>query len=967
MAGSIKGITIEIGGNTSKLTQALKEPQKETQSLRNRLKDVNASLKFDTKNVELLDKKQRLLTKTIESTENELQLLKEAQRQYVASGGDIDGEEYIALEKKISITTKALENLQAQQSNFNGELQAMGLKVGEFGEKATDLGKKFLPVTAAVAGVGTAATAAWSELDDAYDGIAAGTGATGDALKELHENFNNVYGRFPAESAEVGTAIADINTRFGLTGKALETASEQFLKFAKVNSQDVGASIEYVAKAMADAGIPTEELGATLDKLTVASQASGLDVGVLSDALSKNGINMRELGYNTDETIAILTTFEKKGVDVSTVLTGFKGVVKNTAKEGKNAKEEIEKFFTGIQEGSVTAAEAQELFGAKAGAAIFNYAREGKLNLSDMMQVVQDSAGGLENTFQEMKDPADDLQVAWNNVKIAGAELGDAMQQTVAPILEKFANKMRELAEWFGSLSEETKKNIVVFGGLAAAIGPALIAVGKLSSAFSGLITYFGSTTTLGGKLIASFKGLFATGSIGVGTFAAIAASVAAVVAAFMTLWNTSEDFRDSMIEIWNEIVSKIQEFTQGIVERINAMGFEFKNIVEVISAVWMEFCNLLAPIFEGAFQAISNSLTYTLDMIMGAIDIFTGLFSGNWDQLWQGVQTVFSGAWDFIISTLQNILNMFTGLIQTFLGWFGVEWETNWQSSSDFFVNIWNGIVDFGTRIWNTLSSIFSGVWNAISGTFSAVMGAISSTASSIWNGISSFLSGCWNNISSTASSVWNSVSNSIINPLNAIWNSVSSIFGNIYSFISEKMNAASSAVGNAINAIKGFFNFQFRWPHIPLPHFRISGSLNPLDWLKGGLPSIGVDWYAKAMNNGFIMNQPTAFGINSFGQIMAGGEAGPEAVVGVNSLRQMIYGAVDSAAMRKLEQIRRVQDTQQVQGVEIDYDRLAGAVLAGMSGVVIQNSVNIGLKQVLNEMLPLIDAGLEKRKKRR
>lgn len=1011
MAGNIKGLTIEIGGTTTKLTQALKEPQKETQSLRSKLKDVDGALKFDTKNVDLLDQKQRLLGQTINSTEQELKLLKQAQQEYIDSGKDIDGAEYVALEKKIGITKKALENLKNQQNNFNGQLQALGLKVGEFGEKTEALGKKFLPVTAGVTAVGTAATAAWSELDDAYDGIAAGTGATGDALKELQANFDNVYGSFPADSADVSTAIADINTRFGLSGQALEEASVKFLQYAKVNNVDVSGSIENVAKAMYDAGIPTEELGTVLDKLTVASQASGLPVDQLSAALSKNGVNMRELGYSTDETIAILTTFEKQGVDTSTVLTGMKGAVKNCAKEGKDAKVEMANLFEAIQNGSATAADAQELFGSKAGAAIYNYAKEGKLNINDMMKVIEGSAGGLEATFNEMLDPADQMQIAMNNLKIAGAELGSAIQSVLAPMLEKLAEICKKVAEWFKGLDDSQKEMIVKIGGIAAAIAPTLIAFGQLGKKLEDTIKYFGSTETMGGKVISSFKALTGASSLGIGAFAGIVAAVAAVGGAFVTLWQTNEEFRTKMTEIWDSIVGKVKDFCQGIVDRINSLGFNFKDITEVVKAVWKEFCDFLAPIFEGVWKQVEIIITAALDIIMGIVDTFIALFQGDWDGFWKGIQEVWDACWSYVNDTVKNVLDTILSLVSEFLSWFGVEWTPNfeeinqkwqeiWGSIGNFIDSIiqaiqelvagfidlfngdwdgfcshvseawnilWEGIKQFGSDIWNGIKDIFSGVWDKIRQIWDDCMQAIKSKCEEIWNNIQSFLSGIWDGIKGTCLSVWNTIKDNIINPITDAWNSVQRIFGDIQNWITDKINAARDAVGTAIDAIKGFFNFDFRWPHIPLPHFTISGSLNPLDWLDGGLPSIGVEWYAKAMHNGMILDQPTAFGINSDGQVMAAGEAGPEAIIGVNSLRMLINDAVEQAAMRKLEQIRQVQEAPETQTINIDYEKLASALLAAMSGIVIQNSVNIGLKQVLNEMLPLIDSGLEKRKKRR
>lgn len=1012
MAGTIKGITLEIGGTTTKLTQALKAPQKECMALQSKLKEVNKSLKLDPSNVDLLSQKQRLLTSTISSTEQELQVLKEAQRQYISSGKDIDGAEYIALESKIKKTEQSLEALKKQQNLFSADIQSMGIRIGELGTKTENLGKKFLPVTAGVAAVGTAATAAWSELDEAYDGIAAGTGATGDALQELQDSFDHVYGNFPAESAEVGTAIADINTRFGLSGKALEEASTQFLKYAKVNNTDVSGSIEAVAKAMADAKIPTSELGNVLDKLTVASQASGLPVDQLSAALSKNGVSMRELGFSTDETIALLTTFEKQGVDTSVVLTGMKAAVKNCAAQGKDAKTEMASLFEAIQSGSATAADAQELFGSKAGAAIYNYAREGKLNIQDMMDVINNSAGGLDQTFNDMLDPADKVQVALNNLKLVGADLGGQIQETLAPMIEKLAETCRKLADWFKNLSPPTKDLIVKFGLVAAAIGPVLIVIGKMELGFSRMIAYFGNATTWGGKLVAMFSGMGSGITLALGPVLAIVAAIAAVGAAFISLWNTNSEFRDRMISIWESIVGKVSAFCDGIVQRINALGFDFQNITEAIKAIWDGFCSLLSPVFEGVWQQVEIVLSAALDVIMGLVDTFIALFQGDWDGFWAGIQSIWEACWSGIGNTIQNILDMILGIISNFLGWFGInwtpaldaisqQWQSIWTAISDFisqiltviqefaaaFVSLfqgdwdgfcshlstawstlWTGIQQFGSTIWNGIKSIFSNVWNGIKTVFDNIMQGIKSKCESVWNGIKSFLSGIWEGIKSTCSNVWNGIKSSIVNPINDALGSVKSIFNSIKNAISDRINGAKDAVSSAIGKIKNLFNFKISWPHIPLPHFSVSGSANPLDWLKGQIPRIGISWYAKAMDKGMILNSPTIFGMAQNGQLLGGGEAGAEAVIGVNSLQRLIENAVDRAAMRRLEQIKMETQSSSVSyKAEIDYDQMAAALLSALSGVVIQNSVNVGLKPVLNEMIPLIDKGLEKRKNRR
>lgn len=994
------------------MTQALRDPANQVITLRQQLKDVDKALKFDTSNVDLLSQKQRLLTSAISSTEDELKILKEAQRQYIESGKDIDGKEYTALEAKIAITEKALKNLQAQQSNFSAELQAMGIKLSDFGQKATKLGTTITKtVTTAVMGAGTAAVAAWKEFDSAYDAIAAGTGATGSALAELKDNFDNVYGNFPASSEDVATAIADINTRFGFTGQALEDASQQFLKFARVNSTDVSGSIENVAKAMFDAGIDGSELNTVLDKLTVASQASGMSVDDIASALSKNGVAFRELGYNTDEVIALLTTFEKQGVDTSTMLTGMKAAFKNAAKEGKDAKSELKNLFNAIANGSASAADAQELFGTKAGAAIYQYAKEGKLNISEMMSVIEGSADGLEASFSEMTDAMDDGTVAINNTKLAAKEIGTTIMQVAAPYMQKLAEKAKEAAAWFSNLDDSTKETIVKIGALAAVLGPTILVVGKLASGVGAMIKYFGSAVTWGGKLLGTLKGVAGVASIGAGSILAIVGAIAAVVGAFATLWNTNKKFRDGMISIWNNIVDKVKNFCQGIVDRVNQLGFNFKDITEMISTIWINFCNLLAPVFTAVWKQVEVVLSAAMDILLGILDVFIGLFTGNWTQFWSGIDGIVDAVFEGIRATVENVLNAIINIVKTFLSWFGIEWDVDlraiqrtweniWKTVKDYYKAIidaikltfsafiklfqgdwkgfcsdiskawstlWNGVKNFAQSIWNGIKSLAQSVWNAIAAVFSGILNTIQSLFSGVWNGITNFLSGIWNKICSMAGSIWNTICSVITNPVQTIYNTVSSIFNGIYNTIQSSMQNAANFISGIINTIKGFFNFKISWPKIPLPHFSIS----PRGWqigdlLKGVIPGLGIEWYAKAMNSGMILNRPTVFGMAN-GQLLGAGEAGAEVVVGASSLDTMIAESVDRSLRNALELSKQSGQDNSNQAIEIDYDRLASAMRSGLEGVQIEHVTNLNGKTVAKEITPFVDSELERRKNRR
>ena len=180
---------------------------------------------------------------------------------------------------------------------------------------------------------------------------------------------------------------------------------------------------------------------------------------------------------------------------------------------------------------------------------------------------------------------------------------------------------------------------------IVAALGPLLVVVGKLTSSIGTIMTVLG------------------------GLSAPILAAVAVIgvlVAAFIHLWNTNEEFRNNIIAIWNNLKTNFEEFGQGIVDRLNEMGFNFKDFGEVVKAVWNALCDFLGPIFEATFANIATILEGALDVMTGLFDIFAGLFSGDWEQVWNGVKEVFTGVWDTIQSLFSNGLKFILDEINT-------------------------------------------------------------------------------------------------------------------------------------------------------------------------------------------------------------------------------------------------------------------------------------------------------------
>ena len=826
MANRIKGITVEIGGDVTGLDKALKTVNKTIKDTQSQLKDVERLLKLDPTNTELIAQKQRLLGDAVGATKEKLEQLKAAQEQakQQMESGNLGREKYEALQREIIETEQDLEKLADEAGKANAAL----IKIGDTGQTIENIGGKISNVgsgltkyvTGPIAAIGAASMAAFGEVDSAIDSMITKTGAAGESLEQMETAVQNIATSIPTDFQTAADAVGEVSIRFDDVGDNLELLSKYFVEFAAIANTDVVTAVDNVQSSMAAFGLKTNNAYFVLDMLTAAAQETGTDVNQLTSMITQNAGAMKEMGFSYQDTAFFLANLNKNGVDASSVMTGLKKAWQTASKDGKSMQDVLGELSTKIISASSDTEAYQaaiEIFGAKAGPAIAQAMRDGRLSLDEFGYSLQEFDDTMATTFYDTLDPIDQTTLMMNELKLVGADLASTAQEMLMPVLETLREKLQQLREWWSGLSEEQQKNIIKFAGIAAAIGPVLMGIGNLTSsvgkgmqAFSSMglkLSSLITKTQAGVGPLASLKGAIAGISAPV---LAVVAAIGVLIAAFTNLWKNNEEFRTKVTAIWDGVKKKFEDFAKGIQDRLAAVGVNFETITETIKKIWDGFCEALAPVFEGAFELISNALSSALDVITGLFDVFIGIFTGDWDQAWLGVQEIFSGYWESIKGTVETVLETIKGVINVFLGWFGTDWDTAWE----------------------TAKSTVSNVWESISGKITSVMDSI------------------------------------------------------------------KGYVSTAIENIKGLFNFSFEIPHIPMPHF----SIQPPGWqigdlLKGSIPSLGIDWYAKAMNNGMILDGPTIFGMQG-NQLLAGGEKGSETVVGTNSLMGMIQKAVNNTA---------------------------------------------------------------------
>ena len=660
-------------------------------------------------------------------------------------------------------------------------------------------------VTAPLAAVGTAAVAAFNQVDDGMDVVIEKTGATGETAQQLEEVYRSIGKTVPASFDDIGAAVGEVNTRFGFTGDQLETASTKFLEFSKITGVDTTEGVRLVSRAMSDAGIDTSEYTTVLDQLSKASQASGIEVSTLTENLAKYGAPMRALGFDTQESISIFSGWEKAGVNTEIAFSGMKKAISNWSAEGKDAKVEFGNTLQEIQSApDITSATslAIEAFGQKAGPDLADAIQNGRFSYEEFMEIIQNSEGTLDSTYNEMLDGGDRIKVAWNNIKIAGADLGESVLNVVAPAFESLASTISKVGDWFSALSPGMQDFIVKIGMVAAAIGPALLVVSKISGKigeFSKWMAKGGETQTFVSKLVTVKGGFIAL----TGPVLSVIATIAAFTAILVGAWQNSEKFRDSVTGAWTRIQQGAQQCFSKIQTALAPVIQTFQELWAQVQPVLQQIGDMLAtyvvPIIESVVAFVLTSITNIitgiapllsavgniLSVIVNVVGMVVALINGDWNGAMEFGKQALQSLWDAVV----NI------------------WNGIWGTISALLSIICNGIKTAWDNILSTATTLMSNLWNAFSTGFTNIWTSVSGWCSNILTNITSALSGLWQ----LGSDVMTDFSDGIKSGFESLWTNITSWCGTVVDKFKEALGIASpSTVLYDIGAYvtEGFFN---------------------------------------------------------------------------------------------------------------------------------------------------------------
>ena len=789
MAGNrIKGITVEIGGDTTKLQTALKGVNTEIRNTQSRLRDVEKLLKLDPGNTELIAQKHRLLAQAVSETREKLETLKTAQRQAdeALRNGTISQQQYDGLQREIVETEQELRRLEQQAEQSATALQkigATGEKLQAVGDKVSSVGQKLLPVTGVVTGLGTAAVKTAADFDSAMSRVAAVSGATGSDFDKLRDKAREMGAKTKFSATEAADAM-NYMAMAGWKTEDMLSGIEGIMYLAAASGEDLATTSDIVTDALTAFGLTAEDSGHFADVLAAASSNANTNVSMMGETFKYCAPVAGALGFSVEDTAEAIGLMGNAGIKASQAGTSMRSIMTNLTGDVKlsgaaigdvtiattNADGSMRSLSAILADcrvafGGMTEAEkannAETLVGKNAMSgflALMNAAPEDIAKVSGAVNNCKDAAKNMADTMQ------DNLEGQLTILKSQLQELAISFGDLLMPAVRSIVSGLQGMVDVLNAMPDGVKQVIMIIALLAAALGPVLIIIGKVISAVGTIMTIVPKLAGVINTVKTAFGALNAV--MLANPIAIVIAAIAALVAAFVYLWNTNEEFRQFWISLW-------------------------ESVKETAIQCWQAISAFLSQ----AWEAIQNT---AVSVWNGIRDFFSGL--------WTGIQTLFTTVVNAIAGFLSGAWNAVKGTVVSV-----------WNAISQFFTSVWNGIRNVTSVVVNGIRSFLQSAWNGIRALITTVMNGIKSVVTAVWNGIRSVITRVMNGIRSVVSSVWSGIRNTISSIVNGIKNTVSNAFhamwSGIRSTISGIYNTIRDGLGNAVNYITSLASAGWRW----------------------------------------------------------------------------------------------------------------------------------------------------------
>ena len=849
MTETFEGLYVKFGANTVEFDRSVKGINTALSSLKKDFNNINRQLKMDPDNVDLLNRK---LVNLQEQARVGAIKIAELKKQQKALGESEVGSaqwnklqlEIAKVESQMKIVDKAMESTKKHIEdvgdpksilNLNKELDNVAKELDIVNQKL-----ELDPDNVELAEQKMKLLGKQSELaGDKVQELKKKQAALGDEKIGTEEwrQLQNEIGQAEVEVLKIDRAMDILGeSSRSATGDIKEATS--YLRADVM--MDVADKAGQIGQKMVDAGKMTVDAWSEIDE---ALDTVTTKTGLTGDALAE----LQEIAK--DIATGMPTSFQNAGDAVGELNTQF-GL---TGEKLKSASELLIKYAeineTDISSSAISAKQAIEAYGLTA--------EDLGMVLDNVTKAAQDTGQSVDTIVQKAIDGAPQIK-----------GLGLSFEEGAA-LIGKFEKSGVDSSAALSSLS----KAAVIYAKdgktLTDGLNETVSAIQNSTSETEALSI---ASEIFGSKAAPRMVNAIQRGAFSFDDLAEAAKSSSGTVS---TTFDETLDPIDKLTQYSNQAKEGMAELGGKLLETVIPALEPLMGMLES-SVNW--------------FTSLNETDQQTI-VILGLVTTAVMMLLGAIAPLVIAIGAIGAPV-GIVVAAIVGAIAVITLIIQAIMNWGAItEWlQSTWDSCAAWLSELWTNIVTTATTAWSNFTAWLSGLWSSVVSTGQSLWSSFTSSlsnifsslitgAQSLWSSFTSTLSNLWSGLVSTGSNLFNNLSSTISGIFNGILSTASNIWNSIKSTISNAIDGAKNAVSNGVNAIKNLFNFQIKWPHIPLPHFRVSGSANPLDWLKGGLPSIGIDWYAK----GGIMTKPTLFGMNG-NRAMVGGEAGAEAILPLN-----------------------------------------------------------------------------------
>lgn len=712
MANDIKGITVKIGADTTDLSKAMSSANRSISTTQKQLNEVQKALKLDPSNTDLLAQKYRLLTEKADETRKKLQTLKDAQEQVEEQyrNGEIDQGKYDAFRRELITTENQLKSLEKEAAKSNAAINSFGEKMKDTGGKLTAAGKAVMPLSAAVAGIGTAAAVSAVDFEDAMAKVSTIADTTEIPLDELRSQILSLSSQTGISANEIADNVYNAISAGQKTGDAVNFVTNS-TKLAKAGFADAGAALDVLTTILNAYGMEASEVTNVSDMLIQTQNLGKTTVAELSSSMGKVIPTANAYNVQLDQLCAGYAKMTANGVATAESTTYINSMLNELGKSGTKVsdilKEKTGKSFAELMENGESLADVLSVLKESADEQnlsfgdLWSSAEAGKAGLillgdsaddfNTTLAQMRESTGATETAFEKLQTNSSKINKAVNAVKNTFIVLGGVILDTFSPAIEAVTGGIQKLCNWISSFPIGIQTIIVVIGTLIAAAGPLLVVLGTL-------MTSIGSLAPLLSTAVTAVSAFSAGLALPIAPIAAIAAAVTALILIIADLYKNNEDFRNNIQIIWNSI----KDFLSAVLTEIQT-NFSF---------VW----NAVKVIVETA-----------LNLIVAATQLFADIISGNWENIGSDITNIVTVLKDGIISLFtvlkDGILNLITNIlypklvsiwntIKTAVLQKVTEIKTN---AINKFNELVTSLVNMGSSFYNAGCNAFSSLWNGM------------------------------------------------------------------------------------------------------------------------------------------------------------------------------------------------------------------------------------------------------------